>query len=216
MTRAPDEAARELSRDAAGTGSPTAWFDELYREADAGRAVVPWDRGSASPLLLEWLGERRLDGLRSVVPGVGTGWDAELLAERGAQVVAFDVSEHAVLASERRHAPTEVAYVVSDLLALSPGWSRAFDLVVEAMTVQSMPRRVRSDATAAVRALVAPGGTLLVIGIRHPEGADLEQGPPWLLTGPELDAFADEGLSVVSVLEDGARYLLELRRSAWV
>lgn len=87
-----DEVAKELGGSAGTLGSPTGWFDELYASAAAGETDVPWDRGGPHPLLAAWLGERRLDGVRTVVPGTGTGWDAELLAARGAEVAAFDVS----------------------------------------------------------------------------------------------------------------------------
>jgi hypothetical protein len=36
-------------------------------------------------------------------------------------------------------------------------------LVVESLTVQSLPRQLRAAAIARVREVVAPGGTLLVI-----------------------------------------------------
>ena len=38
----PDEATHRLAE--ARTAEPTAWFDDLYRAAGAGEAVVPWDR----------------------------------------------------------------------------------------------------------------------------------------------------------------------------
>ncbi|CCH76468.1 Methyltransferase type 12 [Nostocoides japonicum T1-X7] len=208
--------AKALGGTAATGGSPTGWFDELYARAESGEVDVPWDRGEPHPLLVTWLGDRRLDGVRTVVPGTGTGWDAELLASRGADVVAFDVSPVAVAAVQRTHPRSTVAYVVSDLLQLSPAWSGAFDLVVEAMTVQSMPRRVRREATAAVCRLAGPGATLLLIGGRHPAGGSLEAGPPWRLTEGELASFEAEGLHRVGVLESSTdevvRYLVELRR----
>jgi hypothetical protein len=48
----------------AGSGSddPTRWFDELYVAAEAGEAVVPWDRGSPRLLLVQWAEEERLEG----------------------------------------------------------------------------------------------------------------------------------------------------------
>lgn len=210
------DAARRLGAAAGRDGSPTDWFDELYRRAEAGDAAIPWDRGGPHPLLEAWLGERRLAGVRAVVPGAGTGWDAELLASRGADVVAFDVSPAAVDAVRRRHPGSRARHVVADLLALPAEWAGAFDLVAEVMTVQSMPRRVRDAATGCVASLVAPGGTLLVIGVRHPDGLALDAGPPWPLTADELAAFARDGMRVVESHDEASggvtRVRVELRR----
>ena len=62
-----------------------------------------------------------------------------------------------------------VDYVVADLLAPPPAWSKAFDLVVEIYTVQALPDPPRRDAIAGVADMVAPGGTLLVIAFARGE-----------------------------------------------
>jgi len=33
----------------------TAWFEELYADAEAGRREVPWDRGGPNPFLEQWV-----------------------------------------------------------------------------------------------------------------------------------------------------------------
>ena len=79
------------------------------------------------------------------------------------------------------------------------------------MTVQSMPRSVRRAAIASVRDLVAPGGTLLVIGgVATPGGAP---GPPWPLDRSEMESFGDDRLVRVG-LDDvsGSRWCAAL---AW-
>src|SRR5215213_8823544 len=50
----PDERTRALVAESARGGDPTAWFDRLYRAAEAGEAVVPWDRRAPHRLLVEW------------------------------------------------------------------------------------------------------------------------------------------------------------------
>lgn len=76
------------------------------------------------------------------------------------------------------HPDSLVDYRVADLFEMPDDWRAVFDLVVESMTVQSMPRDVREAATAAIRSLVAPGGVLLVIGGVLPDGVDPAEGPP--------------------------------------
>jgi SAM-dependent methyltransferase len=202
------------------TGDPTAWFEQLYAQVGRGEAELPWDRGTAHPLLTDWTAGQLGAGKRAVVVGCGPGHDAEHLAELGFAVTAFDISASAIEQVRARHPDSGVAYEVADLLALPAKWSGGFDLVVEAMTVQAMPRTLRAPATAAVRSLVAPDGTLLVIGVYLPPGAPLDQGPPFLLTHAEVADFGVDGLEARGVVvaqtrdSDPPRYRAEFSRPA--
>jgi SAM-dependent methyltransferase len=219
-SRDPRDVADELAAAAIAAGDPTGWFEQLYAKAGRGETGLPWDRGTAHPLLVDWAGGRRGDGARAVVVGCGPGHDAEFLAQRGFEVTAFDISESAIDQVRARHPGSSVTYAVADLLDLPGGWEGGFDLVVEAMTVQAMPRALRADATAAVGSLVAPGGTLLVIGVFLPPGTSLDEGPPFLLTPDEVAAFGADGLVSRGVIEaalaerDAPRYRAEFRRPA--
>jgi SAM-dependent methyltransferase len=181
---------------------PTGWFEPLYRAAETGEAVVPWDDHAASPLLVEWSFARSLAGRgrRAIVVGCGLGDDAEHVAALGFQTVAFDVAPTAIRGARRRFPDSRVEYVVADLLDLPAEWLEAFDLVVEHITVQALPESVRPAAIGAVAGLVAPGGTLLVVsGARGDDEA--VDGPPWPLTGAEVESFATGGLELVHVEE---------------
>lgn len=128
---------------------------------------------------------------RAVVVGCGPGHDAGLLDRQGFETTAFDLSSTAVALARRQLRDTDVAVHQADLLDLPERWLSSFDLVVEAMTVQAMPRSLRPRATAAVHGLLASGGILLVIGITLPPDGDPDQGPPWLLTEDDIAAFSD-------------------------
>lgn len=201
----PEEQVRALAGEAAGgtDADATGWFEQLYDLAGRGEAVVPWDRGVPHPLLSDWVLATQPDGggRSAVVVGCGFGADAELLASRGFDTTAFDVSASAVEGARRRHPESAVSYVTADLLDLPTPWWRSFDLVVEIMTVQALPRRMRAAATAGVRDLVAPGGQLIVIASALRPHDDPEDGPPWPLTRAEAAAFAADGLAVVEVEE---------------
>lgn len=191
---------------AASSGSDaeaTAWFERLYDLAGRGEAEVPWDRGAPHPLLVDWVDAVDLDGTDSsaVVVGCGFGADAELLASRGFATTGFDVSASAIEGARRRHAGSTVDYLTADLFDLPTEWSRAFDLVVEVMTVQALPRRLRREATRQVGSLVAPDGHLLVIATALHPAEDPEAGPPWPLTWSEVEAFACDGLQTVEIEE---------------
>jgi hypothetical protein len=65
------------------------------------------------------------------------------------------------------------------LLDPPAGWRGGFDLVLESLTVQSLPRQLRPAAIARVRELVAPGGTL-------PRGTISALRPPDARVGPGI------------------------------
>ncbi|MGH2901769.1 MAG: class I SAM-dependent methyltransferase, partial [Solirubrobacteraceae bacterium] len=142
---------------------PTALFERMYVAAAGGEDAVPWDRGAPHPLLEPWA--RELDGVgrRALVVGSGLGADAELLAARGFDVVGFDASPTAIALTRERFPGSGVDYRVADLLDPPAEWTRGFDLVVEVLTVQSLPIAYHAPATANIARTVAPGGVLLVI-----------------------------------------------------
>ena len=169
----------------------TAWFERLYAAAEAGEAEVPWHRGGPNPFLEQWVRERGPHGAgrRALVIGTALGDDAEMLAARGYAVTAFDISPTAIGGARSRFPGSAVDYRVADLLDLPAEWRGAFDLVAEAITVQSLPLSLRDRAIEAIASTVAPGGTLVVVsGIWAGDGP--REGPPWPLTREELDRFS--------------------------
>jgi hypothetical protein len=186
--------ADRLAAEALAKGDPTGWFEPLYAATAAAGTVPPWDRGTPRPLLLEWAQERGLrgDGRRAVVVGAGRGADAEYVASLGFDTLGFDVSETAVRLARERSTHDNATFAVGDLLDLPSAWRGAFDLVVESYTVQSLPLAIRAQAIAGVSALVAPGGTLLVIATARPHGSEPSDadGPPWPLDRAEVEQFA--------------------------
>jgi SAM-dependent methyltransferase len=175
------------------TREETAWFERLYAAAEAGEASVPWFRGGPNPFVEQWVRERQLDGAgrRALVIGTALGDDAELLASRGYAVTAFDIAPTAIERARGRFPGSSVDYRVADLLDLPAEWQGSFDLVAEAITVQSLPLSLRDRAIDAIASCVAPGGTLVVVsGIWEGEGP--REGPPWPLTREELDRFERE------------------------
>jgi SAM-dependent methyltransferase len=198
--------ARQLAAEAAAAGDAAGWFETLYAEARAGTAVVPWDDGQANPHLAEWAPgatERAVagPGRRALVVGCGVCDDPGFLAGLGCEVTAFDVSPTAVAQARRRFAGSPVTFVVADLLAPPPDWDGAFDLVTEIYTVQALYGKARAAAIEALPALVAPGGTLLVIA-RATDEEDPVRDPammPWPLTRSELESLAGNRLTARSI-----------------
>lgn len=205
--RDPDADARRLAAEALAEGDPVGWFERLYAESGSGDAIVPWDSGTAHPLLVEWAGDLRGEGRPALVVGAGLGDDAEYVAGLGFETVAFDVSESAVRLARERFPGSRVRYRAADLLAPPAEWERAFDLVVEIMTVQALPEELHAAAIERVASFVRPGGTLLVIAMARDEGGPVP-APPWPLTPSELAAFATGGLAAGKAEEfrDGPRH----------
>lgn len=189
---------RELANSAIASGRPLSWYETLYKSAAAGTAAVPWDHCEPMPALVDWLHGRYPDarsrGSRAIVVACGYGHDAEFVASLGFTTTAFDISETAVETARRRHEHTRVDYQQADLLALPKCWLHGFDLVVESTTLQCLPRDLHDQAAAAVAALCAPGGTVLVIA-RQPSPSD-PAGPPWLLAETEVRRVAANGVQL--------------------
>jgi SAM-dependent methyltransferase len=196
MTDAQPSADRRLAAQALAANDPTGWFEPLYAEAAAGTSVVPWDRDAPNPLLVEWLRTASpAKGTRAMVIGCGYGTDAEFVAAQGIRTTAFDVSPSAIRGARARFPHSPVTYKVADLLDPPSAWLRAFDLVIESITVQSLPLDVRALAITGVRNLLAPDATLLVIA--DISSTPATTGPPWPLTRADIDSFTAPDLTLV-------------------
>jgi SAM-dependent methyltransferase len=197
------------------TGEPSGMFEAIYAGAEAGGPGPPWDYGDPRPQLVEWAGEQNLAGgdREALVVGCGYGADAEFLAMLGFRTTAFDFAPTAIAAARRKYPASEVDYLVADVLDLPREWQGRFDLVVESLTVQSMPPEQHTVAAQNIAALVAPEGTLLVLATTRDEGSEVK-GPPWPLTRAELSEFArgDLVLRRVERIEGGAWWRAELAR----
>lgn len=208
MINDPDAHARDL----AAASGPTQWFEELYRQARQGDAVVPWDSGSPHALLTDWARNRDGAGKRALVVGAGLGRDSEYLAARHYDTTAFDISPTAIESTKARFPTTTVHYRTADLFDPPAEWHHAFDLVLESLTVQALPIDLHDAAIARVTSFVAPGGTLLVISGGR-EADTTPQGPPWPLTRDEIDRFAADGLRPHDIARVEGRWRAEFHRA---
>lgn len=178
---------RALAHAALAEGKATGWFERVYTEARAGTMGVPWDDRAPNAMMVRWLDAHAAGfaGGRALDVGCGLGDNAEELARRGLNVTAFDVAPTAVAGARERFPHSPVAYEVVDLFTPPSHYLGAFDLVAETYTVQALPPGLRPTALGALRALVAPGGTLLVIAAARDAGQSVD-GPPWPLSREDL------------------------------
>lgn len=190
--------ARKLARDHLERGDALGWFEVLYAASGGDANMIPWADRVPNRHLVRWLEEKRIEGvgMRALVVGCGLGDDAEELARRGFDVVAFDISPTAIEWCRRRFPESSVGYVEADLLNPPDSWDHTFDFVLESYTLQSLPPHLRGETIRDLPRFLAPGGTLLVIC----RGRDPEDGcgsMPWPLTKDELAAFRSQGLDEV-------------------
>jgi SAM-dependent methyltransferase len=181
--------ARELAAKSLASGNPTGWLEELYKEHEEGKKVVPWADLGVNPNLLEFSGH----GKTALVAGCGFGDDAEQVAAWGFKTTAFDISPSAIRACERRFPDNKVEYVVADLLAPPGEWTGCFDFVLEVYTLQVLPRELRTRAIRSIAGFLKKGGKILLIA-RGREENDPEGSMPWPLIRRELEEFEAAGL----------------------
>lgn len=183
--------ARTLAGESIAAGDAVGWFERLYAEADRGEAVVPWADLAPNPHVVAWLDReapRATRPTRVLDIGCGLGDTAEDLSRRGYDVVGFDVAPTAIKEAQRRFPQSKVDYRVADLLNLPSDFDGTFDLVVECYTLQVLHASVRARGAAALRRLLAPGGTLLVVA-RGREPDEPEGQMPWPLLRSEVEAI---------------------------
>lgn len=204
------DSADEHTRKLASNAGPTDWFEQLYVQAAAGEAVVPWDLTDPHFLLAPWAQDVDGTGKSALVVGCGLGRDSEFLAGKGFDVTAFDISPTAVATIKQRFPDTKVDYRVADLLDPPAEWHHGFDLVVESLTVQSMPIPLHAEAITQVARLT--GKQLLVLASARDSDSPTPDGPPWPLTPEEVLSFATDGLTAQRVARMEERWLAELTR----
>jgi SAM-dependent methyltransferase len=192
--------ARHLAQEFIQRGDATGWFEELYTQAQGNEQAIHWADMQVNPNLVAWLDRRNIQGTGklALVVGCGLGDDAEELAHRGFEVVAFDIAPTAVAWCQQRFPHSPVEYVVADVFDPPSVWQGRFDFVLEAYTLQVLPAAVRSKAIASIAGLLAIDATLLVIC----RGRSAQEPPgslPWPLTTEELEMFKDAGLWQVHV-----------------
>jgi 2-polyprenyl-3-methyl-5-hydroxy-6-metoxy-1,4-benzoquinol methylase len=190
---------RELQAEHARRGDGLGWFEALYREANGDTTTIPWADRGPNPMLVKWhqRAGAMFAGRACLVVGCGLGDDAEYLATQGGEVTAFDLSESAIQWCRRRFPASRVNYIAANLLELPAEFSRRFQFIFEANTLQAMPAGLRSSAMESIARCCAPGGTVLVL-CRGRERYDVVEGPPWPLTLEELEGFPRTGLRQAS------------------
>lgn len=134
-------------------------WEARYQSGD-----MPWEKGEASPGLVDFLASH--SGLKRgsvAVPGCGTGHDARVWAGAGFETFGFDLAPSAIkLATEKTAAAgLKAAFRQCDFLKDDPG--RSFDWLFEHTLYCAIAPSQRDAYVEAVKRWLKPDGQFLAV-----------------------------------------------------
>ena len=142
---------------------------------------TPWDKGEASPGLVDWLATQPHAPRGPVlVPGCGLGHDVRAWAAAGFSATGFDIAPSAVERARAAGTPERTEFRLGDFLADEP--SVLFDWVFEHTCFCAIQPGQREDYVRAVLRWLKPGGHYLAVNYMICE----DDGPPFPVTREEL------------------------------
>jgi cyclopropane fatty-acyl-phospholipid synthase-like methyltransferase len=154
-----------------------------YWEARYQAADMPWEKGAASPGLVDFLAAHpELPRGTVCVPGCGTGHDAHEFAAAGFETYGFDIAPSGIrLAEEKaKQAGLEVTFQLADFLRDEP--PQKFDWLFEHTLFCAIQPEERDEYVRAVVRWLKPGGNYLAVNYLIP---DID-GPPFGTTRTEI------------------------------
>jgi 2-polyprenyl-3-methyl-5-hydroxy-6-metoxy-1,4-benzoquinol methylase len=157
-------------------GPKPEFWQERFEKNETG-----WDRGSASPQLLDWLDSGALQPCRIAVPGCGSGWEVAELAGRGFDVTGIDYTAAAIEKTRAllfgRTLKAEVQQ--ADVLSHQP--AKVFDAIYEQTCLCAIHPEYWFQYAKQLHAWLKPEGSLWVLFMQMMRPAATEQG---LIVGP--------------------------------
>ena len=154
-----------------------------YWEARYQSSDMPWEKGTPSPGLVDFLAAHpHLLRGTVCVPGCGTGHDAREFARAGFDTFGFDIAPSAIqLATEKTMAAgLKAEFQLADFLRDEP--PKKFDWLFEHTLFCAIKPPERDDYVRATLRWLKPGGQYLAVNYLIPD----EDGPPFGTTRVEL------------------------------
>ena len=151
------------------------------------------------------------DPRRVLIPGAGTGADAEGWARAGHEVVALDWAELAVEAMKARREATGLSFTPrrEDIFALPDDLRGTFDVVWEQTCFCAIYPERRSEYVASMHGALREGGEVVGLFWHH----SMEGGPPFDITPDEVRAQFGDRFELSDPVWLGA---LQNREREWV
>ncbi|WP_053733631.1 bifunctional 2-polyprenyl-6-hydroxyphenol methylase/3-demethylubiquinol 3-O-methyltransferase UbiG [Nocardia sp. NRRL S-836] len=145
--------------------APEAYFDDLAELYERFTVI----RDAATSPVRSWLIEQLPAGTRALDVGCGSGNNCGMLADRYDEVVGVDVSQKMLDIAATKPTRVPVRYECRNAVDLTPEHDGRFDLVMSVNAVFHMGPA--DEVLPVLRALVAPGGRLVVVDVTQPDGA---------------------------------------------
>lgn len=155
-------------------------WEKRYQAGD-----TPWEKGAASPGLVEFLSKHPLLG-RVAVVGCGFGHDVRAISSGGAEVVGIDLAASAISGAASFPKTGNESYRQANLFDLPKDLLGQFDWVFEHTCFCAIDPQMRPAYVRAVSSLLKPEGGFLAVFYMEP---DHEDGPPFGTTSAELDTL---------------------------
>ena len=155
------------------------YWETRYQTGD-----MPWEKGEASPGLLDFLAAHPdLPRGKVCVPGCGTGHDVRALAAAGFEAFGFDIAPSGIrLAAEKtRAAGLAAKFALVDFLRDEPPLQ--FDWIFEHTLFCAIQPGERDDYVRAVLRWLKPAGQYLAVNYLV---VDADVGPPFPTSCDEL------------------------------
>lgn len=160
---------------------------------------TPWDHGTASPPLEDYLRAFPLNG-KILVPGCGRGHEVRLLARSGCEPLGLDCAEAAIAAARQFPPAGREIYQVGDFLKLTPDFREYFDALVEHTCFCAIPPEVRAAYVESSAYVLKPGGCFVGVFFTHIPDADF-QSPPYPCAPNELQMLFAPLFSIERIWE---------------
>ncbi len=144
---------------------------------------MPWEKGEASPGLVDFLAAHpELKRGTVFVPGCGTGHDVRVWARAGFTATGYDIAPSAIRLSVERTASAGLSaqFQLGDFLRDEP--PQLFDWIFEHTLFCAIDPTERDDYVTAVRRWLKPDGQYLAVNYLIPD----KDGPPFGTTRDEL------------------------------
>ncbi len=153
------------------------YWEDLYEKGD-----TRWEKGEASPGLVDFLTERPdLPKGTVLVPGCGFGHDVRAWASAGFDATGLDIAPSAIrLSKERTPEGLRATFKLGNLL-MDEAFAR-FDYVFEHTLFCAIQPAQRQDYVKALKSWLKPEGRYVAVFYMIPD----EDGPPFGTTREEI------------------------------
>ena len=154
------------------------FWDHRFRNG-----VTPWDAGGVPAQLMDFVSRIGGPGMRTLIPGCGSAWEAGFLDALGWPVCALDFSPAAISAARQQLPGFAGELRCADFFSFDAG--EAYELIYERAFLCALPRALWPNYGPRMADLLVPGGRLAGYFFLN-EGA--LRGPPFGMSAAQLDA----------------------------